>query len=182
MTGTQLTFGQVEALWQQAANALYSSGQITSTQLTKALSATAPMAAISAAESALGANLGPSATDDYGLWQINAYYHPQYDTQSLLDNNFYNATAAVQVFLSQGFGAWSTWNNGAAQGYLSRAQSALGASGSFAPGTTSSVAAAPAAAASSLHTAPANWSKPAKLIVIAIASAMLFGGLYAARS
>ncbi len=69
------------------------------------------MVGIARAES--GYSVGAiSATNDYGLWQINAIHG--FDTQQLLSDPFYNATAARRVYDMQGFGAWVTYNVGVA--------------------------------------------------------------------
>ena len=48
-----------------------------------------------------------SATNDYGLWQINAPSHPSYNTQQLLDDAVYNARAAFAIS-GQGKN-WNPW-------------------------------------------------------------------------
>jgi len=59
----------------------------------------------------------------YGLWQINSYYHPEFgpNFDALFDPQT-NAAAAYTVYMSSqiepSFGAWSTYNNGAYQKFL----------------------------------------------------------------
>lgn len=83
---------------------------------------------VAGAESSFGANLGPSPTNDYGLWQINSPSHPTYATSSLLSDPLYNARAAYAI--SNGgtnWTPWSTYNSGAyrAPGIVAAAQSAV---------------------------------------------------------
>lgn len=82
------------------------------------------MAAIAMAES--GGNVGAqnSSSGAAGLWQILPSAHPQYNIQQLLSDPLYNAQAAVAVFKSQGFGAWSTYTSGAYRQYLAGAANA----------------------------------------------------------
>jgi hypothetical protein len=82
------------------------------------------MAAIAMAESGgqVGAtNQDNNGTTDYGLWQINSSHG--YDPSQLTSDPLYNARAAVAVYKSQGFTAWSTYNNGAYQQFLGNAAS-----------------------------------------------------------
>ena len=88
------------------------------------------MAAIALAESGgqVGAKGGPNSdgTYDYGLWQINTVnvnsHH--WSVASLLGNPEYNAKAAVAIYKSAGFGAWSTYNSGAYKQFLSQGSKA----------------------------------------------------------
>lgn len=77
----------------------------------------ADMVAIAEAESGLGSaqNACPNATNDWGVWQINRTYHPQYDGARLCADLNYNAQAAAAIYRSEGINAWVTWKNGAAQ-------------------------------------------------------------------
>jgi Lysozyme like domain len=85
------------------------------------------MAAIAMAESSgIVSNVGgpnSNGTYDYGLWQINSS-HTQFNRSLLLSDPLYNARAAVAIYRSQGLTAWSTYNNGAYQGFLSGAAGA----------------------------------------------------------
>jgi len=66
----------------------------------------------------------------FGLWQINAYYHPEYgpDFTKLYDPET-NANAAYAIYLAAGssFSPWSTFKNRAYMTYYSAAQNAVGA-------------------------------------------------------
>lgn len=54
----------------------------------------------------------------YGLWQIYAAAHPEFNGQDLTDPDT-NAGAAFQTYTnSSGFRAWSTFKSGAYQKYL----------------------------------------------------------------
>lgn len=85
------------------------------------------MAAIAEAES--GGQVGSKSpqnsngTYDYGLWQINSA-HTQFDAQKLLTDPLYNAQAAVSVFKSQGFGAWTTYTDQKYKQFLAGAANA----------------------------------------------------------
>lgn len=67
---------------------------------------------------------GNSAGTDRGLWQINSFYHPEVSDAQAFDPQG-NANAAYQIS-SQGrdWTPWATYNNGAYQANLSRAQAA----------------------------------------------------------
>jgi Lysozyme like domain len=70
------------------------------------------MAAIAIAESSgnpVATNNDSDGTTDYGLWQINSIHG--FNSAGLTSNPAYNAEAAVAVYNSQGFGAWSTYGN-----------------------------------------------------------------------
>jgi len=80
----------------------------------------ATAAAVAMAESGGDPNAvgDPTFGGSYGLWQINAPSHPQYDTQRLLDPT-YNAEAALAI--SNGgtnWKPWSTFNSDAYQAYV----------------------------------------------------------------
>lgn len=60
---------------------------------------------------------------DNGLWQINNKAHPQFTQEQLLSNPDYNAQAAVAVYKSSGWGAWTTFQSGAYKQYLKTASS-----------------------------------------------------------
>lgn len=84
---------------------------------------------VSGAESTFGANPGPSATNDYGLWQINAPSHPSYSTSQLLSDPLYNAQAAYAISnKGTNWTPWSTYNSGAYRNpsIVAAAQSAVG--------------------------------------------------------
>lgn len=71
---------------------------------------------------------------DRGLWQINDHWHPEVSTAAALDPA--KAAAAAYRISSGGrdWSQWSTWNNGAAQAQLGRAQ--MGANQAAATGAT----------------------------------------------
>jgi hypothetical protein len=80
------------------------------------------MAAIAIAESAGNASAvsrpNTNGTTDFGAWQINSSHAAVLnsgDRFSLADN----ARMARQVYVAQGFKAWSTYNNGAYKQHLS---------------------------------------------------------------
>lgn len=95
------------------------------------------MAAIAMAESggrAKAHNDNRSTGDDsYGLWQINMIDRlgPERRRQFGISGNAAlfdpttNAKAARKVYLSQGFGAWSVYKNGAYRQYLPEARRAI---------------------------------------------------------
>jgi len=67
-----------------------------------------------------------SGSDDWGLWQINTCYNPQFNQQQLTTDPAYNA--AAMVALSNGGTHWAgTWSSYPARSntYLSRAQAAV---------------------------------------------------------
>jgi hypothetical protein len=61
-----------------------------------------------------------------GLWQINVRAHPQFDVNSLYDQD-YNAHAAFDVFHDAGYRwtPWSAYNNGSYQGWMVRARTGV---------------------------------------------------------
>lgn len=59
----------------------------------------------------------PQGQGSYGLWQIYLKAHPQFNGQNLYDPQT-NANAAYQVFLQQGFSAWTTFTDAAYMAYL----------------------------------------------------------------
>ena len=97
------------------------------------------MAAIAMAESA-GRNVvqqgQPYATTGWGLWQITPGNKlPSIGVDNALLDPLTNAKAAVAVYRSQGFGAWTTYTNGAYRSFLGSAGSVVpGASGRTRPG------------------------------------------------
>lgn len=114
--------GPAFVTWQQAYNEAYTWFGNSSIAAT--------FAAIASAESGLDWRVinDTPATGDYsvGLWQINyygslyagrakAYGTPQQLVEGGLTRQFY---AAMGIYYSQGFGAWSTYNNGAYRAYL----------------------------------------------------------------
>lgn len=82
------------------------------------------MAAIALAESGGQVGAVNSSSGAAGLWQILPSAHPQFNVSRLTSDPMYNAKAAVAVYKSQGFGAWSTYTSGAYQQYLNQAASA----------------------------------------------------------
>src|SRR5215469_1537542 len=77
------------------------------------------MAAIAMAESG-GQVSAQNPSGAAGLWQILPSAHPQYNVSELLSDPLYNAQAAVAVYNSQGFNAWSTYTSGAYRQFLGR--------------------------------------------------------------
>jgi hypothetical protein len=86
-------------------------------------------AAIAMAESSGDPNAYGDATQggSYGLWQINAKYHPEFgpDFTALYDPHA-NANAAYLVYKQAGysFQPWTTYKTGAYTAYLPDAQNA----------------------------------------------------------
>jgi hypothetical protein len=73
--------------------------------------------AVCEAESSGNPNaLGDNGTS-YGLWQIHLPAHPAFAGWDLFDPD-QNARAALQVWQSQGWHGWSTFNNGASDAFL----------------------------------------------------------------
>jgi hypothetical protein len=68
--------------------------------------------------------------NDYGLWQINDHYHPEFgpNFSALLDPQT-NANAAFSVYSAAGstFQPWRTYTQGQYQQFLPQVQTALGA-------------------------------------------------------
>lgn len=56
-------------------------------------------------------NSNTNGTIDRGLAQINSV-HKQFDANKLLSDPQYNLNAAHEIYKSQGYKAWSTYNNG----------------------------------------------------------------------
>lgn len=77
----------------------------------------------------------PAGQGSYGLWQIYLRDHPQFNGQNLYDPQT-NANAAYQVFLQQGFSAWTTFNSGRYLAFLYGAPSPAAAPGAAAPPLT----------------------------------------------
>lgn len=67
----------------------------------------------------------PSGMGSYGLWQIYRQDHPEFSGWNLYDPAT-NARAAYQVYLEQGFSAWSTFNGGEYLAYISEATTGIG--------------------------------------------------------
>jgi hypothetical protein len=66
---------------------------------------------------------------DYGLWQINNYYHPTYIVSQLTNSASYNATAAYNISgynptTGSDWSQWTTFVNGAFVTYLTIARNA----------------------------------------------------------
>lgn len=77
-------------------------------------------AALSIAENPNQVPSSPQNKDgsyDYGLWQINSVHG--FNTAALESNPAYNAQAAVAVYKSQGFAAWTTYGGAAYEKALS---------------------------------------------------------------
>lgn len=132
------------------------------------------MAGIAAAESGLGTALVGDNGTSFGLWQVHTPAWPQYNASSLTNDPNYNAQAAVQIFLSQGLGAWTTYTNGAYKQYLN------GASTAAAPSITGSSSAPPTSSGpSTLPLAPSQWSSTTLWLVVMAATlvtlALIFG-------
>jgi len=66
----------------------------------------------------------PAGQGSYGLWQIYLAKHPEFNGQNLYDPQT-NANAAYQVYLQQGFAAWTTFTNGRYMAYLQAAPALL---------------------------------------------------------
>lgn len=62
----------------------------------------------------------PQGQGSYGLWQIYLKAHPEFAGFDLYDP-LQNANAAYQIWAQSGFGAWSTYKNGAYQAFLDTA-------------------------------------------------------------
>jgi len=82
-----------------------------------------------------------SGSDDWGLWQINTCYNPQFNQQQLVTDPAYNAQAMVA--LSNGGARWAgTWSSYPARSntYLPHAQAAVAATpaGTVPPGLDAS--------------------------------------------
>lgn len=67
-----------------------------------------------------------STTNDFGLWQINRTYHPQYTVDQLYDPQT-NANAAWSISRSgTDWSPWTTYRNGAHHRQLNAANAAIG--------------------------------------------------------
>lgn len=66
----------------------------------------------------------PDGSIDRGLWQINSS-HAQYDPTKLVSDPLYNCQAAFAIYHSQGYGAWTTYTNGAYLAHKAIATAAL---------------------------------------------------------
>lgn len=164
------SFSQLEAFWVEAGGP----------------SAIAPvMAAIAAAESSFGTNLRGdynSKTGQYesfGLWQVNIPAHPQFDPQRLVSDPLYNAWAAVQVWKSQGLGAWTTaWSNDGGNTRVPFAQSSAGQILSQVTQNGTTAFSTPTLGGSGSlstpgHAVAPDWAPQVKLLVAAIAILLL---------
>ena len=102
----------------------------------------------------------------YGLWQINLGAHPEFANANLMDPQT-NANAAFQVYLEQGFGAWSTYTSGAYMRYLS----AAGVTAALTIAPTTSTLSIPAVQQASIFPADTTslWSS------LALAAGIIFG-------
>jgi hypothetical protein len=67
----------------------------------------------------------PAGQGSYGLWQIYAKLHPEFDVSQLFDPS-YNASAAYSIYVNAGmsFIPWSTYKFGQYLGFLSAVQAA----------------------------------------------------------
>lgn len=67
---------------------------------------------------------------DYGLWQINGYYHPEQMATGDWSNPWDNAEMAYSIWSTPGrYGSWSswvTWKKGAHEKYMGMAETAVG--------------------------------------------------------
>jgi len=70
----------------------------------------------------------PPGQGSYGLWQIYAKVHPEFDPAQLYDPQ-YNANAAYQVYREAGssFRPWSTYGSGKYLAFLNSAQATVAA-------------------------------------------------------
>lgn len=59
----------------------------------------------------------PAGQGSYGLWQIYLKAHPEFRGQNLLDPQT-NANAAYSIFSRSGFSAWSTYQSGTYQAFV----------------------------------------------------------------
>ena len=58
---------------------------------------------------------GSVASIDRGLWQVNSYWHPEYNASQLLSNASYNASAAYSI--SSSGTSWTQWSTYYAAGH-----------------------------------------------------------------
>lgn len=91
----------------------YSFGQLRALAITAGI---APEEADMAAGIALAESSGQpgiiSPTGDYGLWQINPRYWPQFDRQKLLEPAYNARAMAVVARTGRGWAHWTTYRNG----------------------------------------------------------------------
>lgn len=68
----------------------------------------------------------PAGQGSYGLWQIYAKVHPEFNSWNLFDPSA-NAAAAFSVYIGAGqtFLPWSTFKNGRYQAFLQSASDAV---------------------------------------------------------
>jgi hypothetical protein len=85
----------------------------------------------------LATHINSNGSTDYGLWQINSVH--QFPVSQLLDPAG-NANAAYWVQRDSGWKAWSTYNSGAYQKYMSRGNAAAGGNAGTANGATTGAA------------------------------------------
>lgn len=78
------------------------------------------MTAIAGAESGWNST-AKSPTDDWGLFQINRYWHPQLFRQFNWADPYQNTIMAYVVWSSQHYAAWSTYTSGAYLKYMDEA-------------------------------------------------------------
>jgi hypothetical protein len=60
----------------------------------------------------VGAGGRPTKEKSYGLFQVNALAHPEYDTNKLRTDPVYNAQAALNIFKKEGLKAWGSYTDG----------------------------------------------------------------------
>lgn len=85
------------------------------------------MTAIAGAESGWNTT-AKSPTDDWGLFQINKYYHQELFREYTWYNPLDNTRMAFAVWKSQHYRAWTTYTSGAYEQYLDQARGAAGGS------------------------------------------------------
>lgn len=86
------------------------------------------MTAIAGAESGWNTT-AKSPTDDWGLFQINRFYHQALFKRYTWYDPRQNTVMALAVWRSQHYRAWSTYNSGAYKRYYDQAAAAAGAPG-----------------------------------------------------
>lgn len=124
------------------------------------------LTAISGAESGYGANqigsVNRNGTIDYGVFQVNSGAWPQLNPSGLpyADLNT-QAAAAATVYRQQGLGAWSTFNNGSYQKYLTDANNATVTTGGQ-PISTGPAGADPTGGGGTATGQPAYWVSPSQ--------------------
>lgn len=101
-----------------ATAAAYSFAQLEQLARSVGLSASDATVAAAIARAESGGNpRAISSTGDYGLWQVNARWHPQYNAQLLLGPG-YNARAMAAIHKESGWSPWATYTNGRYRAFL----------------------------------------------------------------